>query len=115
MCNDETMLAENRKDPLLLRQATPRWFFGAEAAQVQAIDRASEFHLPVLFLQGSADTVAAPSVTRQVYEAVSSTDKMLQEYPNLLHELLRETCRASIYRQIVDWIDARISPQYPVP
>jgi len=102
--SDQQMLADSRADPLLLRTATPRWYVSMLAVQEEARRRAAEFRLPLLCLTGDCDSMALPAAVVQFYESAGSQEKKLIRYPGLLHELLRETQRESVFADILDWI-----------
>jgi lysophospholipase len=102
--SDPQMLAESRADPLLLRTATPRWYVSMLAVQIEARRRAGEFNLPLLCLTGEADPVAVPAAVVQFYESAGSQEKKLIRYPGLLHELLREMQRETVFADILNWM-----------
>jgi alpha-beta hydrolase superfamily lysophospholipase len=107
MSSDQQMLAESRADDLMLRTATPRWYFGTQTAQREVLAGAERFTLPLLCLVGDADRVADPDVTADFVRRAGSADKTLKVYPSLRHELLREAGRETIFQDILDWVRAR--------
>jgi lysophospholipase len=105
--SDPEMIEDSRRDPLLLRRATPRWFMGQQLARAEVLRRAGEFTLPMLVVQGDADPIADPRGARQFHDRAGSTDKALIEYPGLLHEPLRERGRERMFADIYEWITQR--------
>jgi alpha-beta hydrolase superfamily lysophospholipase len=81
--------------------------FAALAAGEDVLDHAGEFRLPLLLLHGAADGVIALAGSQSFYERAASTDKTLQTYPGLYHEIHNETERARVLADIVAWLDAR--------
>jgi lysophospholipase len=113
LTSDEAMLAESRADPLLLRTATPRWYLSMLAIQNVARQRAAEFTLPLLCLVGDADPVALPEAGVKFFEQVGSPEKKLIRYPGMLHELLRETGRETVFGDALRWMRERAGARAP--
>jgi alpha-beta hydrolase superfamily lysophospholipase len=107
MSSDPERVEDSRNDPLMLRCATPRWFMGQLAAREEAMTRASEFTLPLLMLQGDADSIADPRGARKFVERAASRDKTIIEYPGFRHEVLREVGRQRVFGDVMKWIHAR--------
>jgi alpha-beta hydrolase superfamily lysophospholipase len=65
--------------------------------------------LPVLFITGEADSVSQGGVTvRQLearYKANGMSDVTGLYYPDARHELLNETNRDDVERDVIDWLD----------
>ncbi|MCR9141463.1 MAG: lysophospholipase [bacterium] len=95
-------------DPLVFKTATARWFVETVAAQEVALNRASEIKLPLLIMQGMADTIVNPNASRRFFENASSEDKEWIPYDGLRHEILNENEREQVYRAMLDWINGRI-------
>ena len=107
MSSDLAMVEDSRADPLCLQHATPRWFLGSRLAQADVRSHAADFRLPLLALIGTADPIADPEAVRRFVGEAGSPDKTYREYPGLLHEVLRETDRETVFRDILAWIQAR--------
>lgn len=108
--SDLEMRADSRADPLVLRIATPRWYVSMLKVQLETRRRAGEFKLPLLCLAGEADTVALPGAVAQFFESAASAQKKLIRYPQLLHELLRETGRELVFEDILLWMRGVAEP-----
>ena len=67
---------------------------------------------PVLFISGTEDPVGDYGKgVRKAYEAFSKaglTDLTIKLYPGARHGMLNETNRTEVYKDISDWIEARI-------
>ena len=70
---------------------------------------AARISLPVLLLHGGADVMASPAGSRFLYEHVSSTDKTLEIFPGLFHEIFNEPEHARIFAQVLEWCDKRLT------
>jgi alpha-beta hydrolase superfamily lysophospholipase len=68
--------------------------------------------LPLLLVSGAADPVGlmgrSPLRVRELYEASGHTDVTLNLYDGARHELLNETNRDDVGRDILDWMAARV-------
>jgi alpha-beta hydrolase superfamily lysophospholipase len=113
MSSDPEMVRDSRADPLLLHVATPRWYLRTLQTQAEVMRRAGEFRLPLLALAGDADPVADAQATARFFERAGSADKTFRLLPGLLHELLREATRESIFEEVLGWIRHRAG-QNPV-
>ena len=108
MSADEAMVEEARRDPLMSKIATPRWFLDSRSVQGEVLRRAGEFQTPLLLMQGEADRIADADTNRRFFADCGATDKTLRLYPELMHELLRETRRLELFAEILDWLRARV-------
>ena len=107
MSADPAMLDESRRDPLLLRRATPRWFLTHRPVQREVLAAAPGFTHPLLVLCGDADPIADPRGAAEFHDKAGSADKTLITYPGFLHEPFRETGRQRVFADVLAWIEAR--------
>ena len=107
MSSDPAMVEDTRRDALLLRCATGRWFTTHRRAQAEALAGAERVTLPLLVLHGDADPIADPSGAAAFHAAAGSSDKTLITCPGMLHEPLREANRARVLADMFDWITSR--------
>lgn len=107
---DAAMREEDRRDPLMNRIATPRWFFSVRVAQARTLREAGAFKLPLLCLIGESDIIADPKRVADFYAAAGSPDKSLYTYPAGVHELLRDFTREKASADVLAWIRARVAP-----
>ncbi len=75
--------------------------------QVQA--EAGRISLPILLLHGGEDVMASPEGSRFLYEHVGSTDKTLEIFPGLFHEIFNEPEREAIFAAVLEWCDRRLA------
>ena len=104
---DPAMVEDARRDPMLLRCATPRWYLQQRRVRKAVLRRAPEFTLPLLAIQGDADPIADPRGARAFVEDAGSRDKRLVEYPDFLHEPLRELGRERVFAEVLEWVARR--------
>jgi acylglycerol lipase len=63
--------------------------------------------LPVLILSGTADRLSDPEGSKQLYERAQSKDKTLKLYEGFYHEILNETEKEKVLKDMVEWLDGR--------
>ncbi len=107
LTHDEDLQQRYREDPLIFHSFNPRWFLEVREAQEEVDQRAGEIQLPALFLLGDGDVVADPRQGRKVYERLGSEDKTLRVYPGFFHEVLNESGRERVYRDLESWLQER--------
>jgi len=70
--------------------------------------RAYEITLPIKIMHGSADTMTAPAGSQYLYDQITSSDKTLNIYKGLYHEIFNEPEANKIYAEIIDWLNKRV-------
>ncbi|MDZ7342197.1 MAG: lysophospholipase [candidate division KSB1 bacterium] len=70
--------------------------------QMEAID------LPLLIVHGTADRLADPAGSQQLYERAQSKDKTLKFYDGFYHEVMNEPEKERVLADIVAWLDGRL-------
>lgn len=70
----------------------------------------SALTLPMLVMHGDADAMTPPEGSRVFYEGIGSTDKQLELYPGLYHEIFNEPERQQVLGELADWIMAHVAP-----
>jgi alpha-beta hydrolase superfamily lysophospholipase len=103
------VLEEQRKhmsDPLVSRTASLRLLYGFALACRTCRTNAARITLPWLAVHGEADKVCPISGSRTLIDSLSSRDKQLVAYPELLHEVHNENerARAALFELMSRWI-----------
>jgi acylglycerol lipase len=71
----------------------------------RALQRASELTLPILAMHGEADTLAAPSGSRDLIAAAGSIDKTHRTWPDFRHEIFNELGKENPIGAARAWIE----------
>jgi alpha-beta hydrolase superfamily lysophospholipase len=108
MCTDPVMIEETRVDSLVVRHATPRWYWTVQAIQDEVMRRADRLRAPLLVLFGEDDRVSDLEAGREFCARVGSADKEFRVYPGMRHELLRESRREEVLGDLLDWMKAHV-------
>ncbi|MBR9913124.1 MAG: alpha/beta hydrolase [Gammaproteobacteria bacterium] len=107
---DPNVVKAYEEDPLVFRgKASARLLAEILTSADRALARAAEIELPLLILHGGDDKLANASGSAKLFERVSSTDKQLQIYTGLYHEIFLEPEREQVYADILAWLEKRLS------
>jgi len=105
---DKTVAKRKLQDPLIDHKGLPARS-GAEGlraiANVQA--KMEEFSAPVLIMHGTDDHWTNNEGSQQLAKRARSTDKTLKLYDGFYHELLTDTEKARVWKDVMEWMDAR--------
>lgn len=84
--------------------------FGAEGikAMQRVTSRMAEISLPIYIFHGSADAMANPSGSQDLYDTVSSTDKTLKFYEGYYHETLNDFGKEVVLDDLKGWLEAHL-------
>ncbi len=98
------------EDPLVYRgKLSARMLDVMFIAMREATSRWQEIQLPLLILHGSADQLTSPEGSRDLFKHAASTDKRLEIYPGLFHEIFNEDERDTVFGHVDQWCRERIS------
>jgi alpha-beta hydrolase superfamily lysophospholipase len=108
LSHDPDVVEAYRRDPLVFKA-------GASARVLAELLRASkrvqgqfeQARFPMLILHGSDDRFADVRGSKELYERSCSRDKTLRIYQDCYHEVLNETCKGIVVRDMLNWIEER--------
>lgn len=67
-----------------------------------------EVKMPTIILQGDQDIVVYAGGAQLFFDKVGSQDKSIKKYPGLWHEIFNEPEKEIVFRDMDDWIQARL-------
>lgn len=106
---DPEVVARYRSDPLnYLGKVRAR--MGVQLLRAAELI-APELHnitLPALILHGTADRLADPTGSQMIYDDITSTDKTIEFYDGLYHEIFNEPEQEQVFADIAAWLEARV-------
>lgn len=99
-------------DPRVPGKVTVRLLIELEGACRAALDDAGSITVPWLAMHGGADQIAPPQGSKQLVDALGSSDKTLELFAGMRHEVHNELepTPTDFYARMVHWIDAHASP-----
>lgn len=109
ICQDPAVVKAYEDDPLVFSgKITAR--LGAELLNTcgHVMENAGDITLPLLILQGTADTIVDPTGAQNLYEKAGSSDKTLTLYQDFFHEIFNEPDHKRVLEDVHTWLDARI-------
>lgn len=109
--SDESVQRAYANDPRIPSTASLRLIVEFAAACERARAVAPQLTLPWLNVHGADDAIAPVAGSRVLHDLLGASDKTLQVYPGLRHEVHNEVAaaRAEFVRLIAGWMHARIS------
>lgn len=70
----------------------------------------ADLQIPLLIMQGGADTVTLPQGSRQFFQKVIFPDKELLEYPEAYHEIQDDLGYEQVMVDLESWLERHLSP-----
>jgi alpha-beta hydrolase superfamily lysophospholipase len=118
LSRDEKIVDAYREDPFCGKPQTAGFLYeflrGAQGLRKPMVLRETPRELPVYLFSGSKDPVGnfSRGVTEvyREYRKAGSSNISMKIYSGGRHEMLNETNRDEVYRDIFAWISARIKP-----
>ncbi len=106
---DPAVVDAYNSDPLVYHGKVPAGVARALVVVGETMpQRAAALTAPLLVVHGSEDHLIDVDGSRQLVEAVGSSDVELKVYPGLYHEVFNEPERNQVLDDVVSWIDARL-------
>jgi lysophospholipase len=105
---DADVVDAYRADPLVHDTVTPRFFSEVSTAMGLALQRSERIQEPLLFMAAGDDRLVDTDRSLRFARSLTAPDLTVKVYAGHYHELLNELDRASIHREIRDWIAARV-------
>ncbi len=96
------------KDPLNSTEYTLGLVYGIQDGLAWFDEHRADFAYPVLITHGENDGLVSQQDSRLLFDTVSSKDKQLKIYGNLLHETINEYCRDEVIADYIAWMDRRV-------
>lgn len=109
LSHDPEVITAYKVDPLIDSQPTPLGM-AARLVQTARLARARLYTLtlPILALHGTGDQVCPPSGSKMIQALAASPDKSLKLYDGLYHEIHNEPEKATVFADIIAWLNARV-------
>jgi lysophospholipase len=106
LTHDRRIVEAFDNDPLVNKRRTARFFVEFMRACAKANREAERLKTPCLFLQAGDDKIVSIDTLKKFYHKVSADKKMIKVYSGFYHEILNETGRDAVLKDIGAWIGA---------
>lgn len=109
LSRDPDVVTGYKEDPLVY-QGKIRVNTGYELlSRMEAVkERVTEFHRPVLMIQGQADQIVRPEVSKSFFDQLSVEDKTWHSYAGMYHEVLNDIGNEKVKEDIMEWLEQRM-------
>ena len=107
---DPDVVSKYDNDPLVFRgKVTARLAAELFSAMDKVLANAATIRLPLLILHGGSDSLTDVAGSKELHEAISSTDKKITVYDGLYHEIFNEPERIAVMTDMKDWLEAQLA------
>jgi alpha-beta hydrolase superfamily lysophospholipase len=109
---DPDVVRAYESDPLVYRGKLTARLASELISEMERITReAFRITTPIIIVQGRKDRLVDPAGAQCLYDAAASSDKMIQLYDDLYHEVFNEPEHARVLGDVEAWISARLDPR----
>jgi alpha-beta hydrolase superfamily lysophospholipase len=108
LSHDPQVAEKYTADPLVHPFISPRLALDMLNSGQYCVDHASEFPLPLLLMQGTADRLVSPRKTKEFAQAAPLSKITYKEWPDHYHELHNEPDKADVIKAMVGWMDQEL-------
>lgn len=109
LSRDPAVVEAYVNDPLVYRGPPPPLRASALAQMRDTLPQAArQITLPILILAGAASPLGDGPRSQALYEVVSSSDKTLKLYPELMHEIFNEPEYPQVMTDMEEWLNEHL-------
>ena len=108
--DNHEMLVRLNQDPLVIKQTRIDTIYGLVNLMDAALAAAPDLTTPTLVLYGERDEIIPKAPTRRMLETLPASRHRVALYKNGFHMLLRDLQAATVWRDMVAWINNQNAP-----
>ena len=101
------MVEAYRRDPLVSRHVSVRWFTSAQTAVREAHERAPGLRVPSLICFAGEDRMVDPEATVRLARTLPPELVELVKWDGFYHELFNEPDKERVYARMEEWLGTR--------
>jgi lysophospholipase len=105
LSHDPSIVRDYRRDPLVHRLMSLRFYQMLQDAMRQAHEQASRLTRPMLLLYGTEDRVISVKACQAFFEQLTC-EKRAVEFPGSYHELHHEPAKPLVIEEVLRWVQA---------
>ncbi|PKG35533.1 alpha/beta fold hydrolase [Psychrobacter sp. Sarcosine-3u-12] len=102
-------------DPLISNSISTDLLIDTHATGQRLLDDAGAITVPTFILCAGKDYVVDKQAERDFYEAINTTDKRWQLYPDSYHAIFHETNKADVFADCIDFAEQVFSTDVKAP
>jgi acylglycerol lipase len=107
---DAAVVQDYERDPLIHHGKLPVRTVTEIAVAIESFpDGVAAITVPTLIMYGTADRLCPPRGSLMLSRRIGSTDRTLESYAGLYHEILNEPEQDEVLGDLVGWLAARIA------
>lgn len=108
LSKDKSVEVEYNNDPLVQKNFTVRLAGEMFIKGVRHLNKNLDNHTkPILILHGKEDKIVPFEHSERIYQNINHDDKKLIIYENMYHEILNEVEKEKVFKDIMEWLNAR--------
>ncbi|MBC5824356.1 MAG: alpha/beta fold hydrolase [Candidatus Eremiobacteraeota bacterium] len=104
--SNDAALAECDRDPLCVHKLTARWYFATRRAKVGLMRQVRRLSLPVLQIEGTADTLIDADTNRRLFENIGSRRKRFVMMDGVYHDAQLQRDVSPVAGVMADFLEA---------
>ena len=105
LTHDKDAQQDYNADPLISSSISTDLLIDTHATGQRLLDDAGAITVPTFVLCAGKDYVVDKQAERDFYEAINTTDKRWQLYPNSYHAIFHETNKADVFADCIDFAE----------
>lgn len=107
LARDPAVVHAYLADPLIFRHMTSSFAVEVLGAIERISARRDPIEVPLLVLHGADDPLVPAAGSQRFFGRARGPGSELRIYPKLLHEIFNEPEQEDVFRDILDWLEAR--------
>ncbi|MBL7068568.1 MAG: alpha/beta hydrolase [Candidatus Omnitrophica bacterium] len=106
LSHDTNVCESCDNDPLVHKLRSVRFFTEYLKTSIRTTGEPGKLKTPCLILQAGDDKIASVEAVKRFYQKISSEKKTLKIYPHFYHEILNETDKEKVLRDIREFLES---------
>ena len=111
LCHDEAVVEAYRRDPLVSRKVSARWYTSIVDAMAEVWSDAPGLSVPALVMASGADRLVSTDATRRWVERAPRDRVEHVVWDGLYHEMFNEPERDLVFKRMEGWLDRHLHPR----
>ncbi len=103
--HDPAVVNSVLEDPLIIVQATPRFYIQFRKMNHYFQKNVEKIDLPTLILQAGDDAIVSPEGAKILFERLKYPKKKLVWYDGFYHEVFHEIARKKVVTDLIQWLE----------